>query len=167
MRIIAIDPSINTIGTAVWTDGELETHTIRTRLPAKGPVGEKKVALAKQLSILLSSRLIGGVAVADALIIEYPNFQTSTRGLIAAQMGYTLDLAFVAGFVASQIPHKLLLLPTPNGWKGQQRKEIVGQRFTNWTGIDYRKVSDHEYEAAMMCHWAIRTGKVTVSLPSG
>lgn len=146
MRIVAVDPSINTIGVAIWHDGDLETRVHRT-------LHGEKVQLVRTLPIYLS--WITGEF--DALVVEYPNFQTSTRGKIAAQKGYTLDLAFVAGFVASQIHAKRYFFPTPNQWKGQTPKDIVGRRFTEWCGYDYHDLTDHEFEAAMMCEWCLRT----------
>lgn len=150
MKIIAVDPSINTIGVAVWIDGTLETRCIHT-------TGGKKESLVRTLPLYFLELGKDNVDRADALVIEYPNFQTSTRGKIAAQMGYTLDLAFVVGFVARQIPAKENFFPTPNQWKGQCPKEVIGRRFTDWTGMDYNTVTDHEYEAAMMIEWLIRT----------
>lgn len=150
MIIVAIDPSINTIGSAIWIDGEIETRCIRT-------LQGGKAHLVKTLPIYLlwiTEKLKGERA--DCLVVEYPNFQASTRGKIAAQQGYTLDLAFVAGFVAQQIPARVTFFPTPMKWKGQTPKDVVGRRFTEWTGVDYHTLTDHEFEAVMMIHWALK-----------
>lgn len=89
----------------------------------------------------------------DVGIIEYPNFQTSTRGLISAQRGYTFELAFIAGALYGTNPGATWFMPTPVEWKGQQPKEAVGKKFGKWQGVDYRTIPDHAYEAAMMIKW--------------
>ncbi len=145
MKYIAIDPSINNIGVAIMNDGDLTTRTL-------SPTEKGKDYLMSFLRVAFRN------VQCDVLICEYPNFQTSQRGIIAAQQGYTLNLAFVCGFVAAIIDAKKVVMATPTEWKGQTPKHIIGARYTQWTGEDFNEISDHEYEAAMMIEWYIRTG---------
>lgn len=146
MRILGIDPSVNNIGVALWEDGNIVTRTWHP------PFKEKEFLLAYLPAIvkdLLRERPI------DHLVVEYPSFHTSTKGKIAAQKGYTLDLAFVAGLIASLVKAKHTCFPTPMDWKGQTPKDIVGVRFHQWSG--YHLTNDHEFEAAMMIKYVLKS----------
>lgn len=143
MKILAIDPSIHHIGVACWEEDQLRTYDLTFKQGAK-----------TMLNITLRHAIQPLIDFApDVLICEYPNFQQSVKGKIAAQQGYVADLAFVVGFIVALIPTKRVFLPTPNQWKGQMGKDIVGQRFQRWTGINYHTLSDHQYEAGYMIKW--------------
>ncbi len=92
------------------------------------------------------------------MVIEYPEWQASERGIIAAQKGYTLDLAFVVGYLCGSlgIPASKCHTPTPNGWKGNLPKKAVGLRFERRFLASAKEVSDHEFEAAMMIDWLLK-----------
>ena len=94
--------------------------------------------------------------VVDVLVIEYPNWQGSAKGLIAMQMGYTLDLAFMAGAMASSfgVMPENLYLPTPMQWKGNMPKTATVHRVQKEFGI--LQISEHEFDAVGMIQW-VRT----------
>lgn len=149
MKILAIDPSIHNIGVACWEDENLTTYDLSFKQGAKKMLNTN---LRHALQPLIDFQ-------PDVLICEYPNFQQSVKGKIAAQQGYVADLAFVVGFIVAliSVKGKNLYLPTPNQWKGQTPKDVIGQRYTKWTGQDYHTLSDHQYEAAMMIKWHFDT----------
>lgn len=153
MKIIGIDPSLNHIGIA-WKIDDCQVQTKQldfTNLDFKDKT-ERLIHVGTCLVRTLKSYALTN---ADVGVIEYPNFQTSERGKIAATQGYTLDLAFICGYVLSAMPNTRWFTPTPVQWKGGQPKEAIGIKFTRWTGIDYHTLSDHQFEASMMIKWGL------------
>jgi len=151
MKIIGIDPSLNHIGLA-WFDTEkdIRVNTLEVEPPFNPDPVARRIFAAQRLFVKIQTV---GFENADVAIIEYPNFQTSERGKIAAQEGHTFDLAFIAGAISGRMRTTRWFMPTPVQWKGNRSKEAMGVRFTEWTGLDYHKISDHRYEAAMMIKW--------------
>lgn len=147
MNHIAIDPSVNNIGVASYYQeggkGMVSTHVLNPPKEPKDCIHYLRV-------------MLGRLGKTDELIVEYPTFFASTKGRVAAQQGYTIDLGFIVGLCCAIIPAKRIRLPTPMQWKGNTPKEIVGKRYTEWTGVNYKTITDHEYEAAMMIYWSIK-----------
>lgn len=150
MKIVAIDPSVNNVGIAKWDTekSELSTalyHPIKT---------DGIVHIGNQLAMYCKMLRY----IPDILILECPTFMGSTKGKIAAQKGYTIDLAFIVGYLAAsfRLYHHQVFLPTPMEWKGNLPKEAVGIRFQKVYGLDHKSVSDHEFEAAMMIDWYLK-----------
>ena len=156
---IAIDPSVNNIGVAyvreqgkrpMWFEFNPE-HQGATR-------GEWRAELQSRAFQTITRLKMMGLYDTNYGVIEYPNFQHSARGHIAAQKGYIMDLAFVAGVIVSAMPNTQWFLPTPSQWKGQQSKIAIGAKFTRWTGVRHESTSDHCYEAVMMLKWMFDVG---------
>jgi len=145
---IAIDPSIRHIGIA-YKVGEARVQWTQVNfIPRKGETKAQELVRCCQ-SIMTKIRVFG-LQNAIAGFIEYPNFQMSDRGQIAAMKGYTIDLGYVCGFLCAAMPKTVWTLETPAEWKGNQPKEAIGHKFTQWSGVDYREVSDHCFESTMM-----------------
>lgn len=151
-KIVAIDPSLNNIGIA-WTIDSGQNLHWQAFHPLYLPKVDKATRLEWVGHSLVKKLEQLRITDADILVIEYPNFQTSVRGAIAAEKGYTIDLGFLAGYLTRAFSSADVYMPTPIEWKGQQPKEAIGKKFTKWTGVDYNTVSDHEYEAVMMIKW--------------
>jgi hypothetical protein len=151
MKIIGIDPSINNIGIS-WLNTETEEIKWHEINPPKdsGNYGSRRRMVGR---FLCNNLTILNLTDANVGIIEYPNFQVSQRGKIAAEQGFTLDLAYLSGVVATFMPKTRWLMPTPIQWKGTQPKHAIGVKFGVWTGEDHTQVSDHCFEAAMMIKW--------------
>lgn len=153
MNIVAIDPSVNNVGIAKWdhVNKKLSTdlyHPVKTQGIVS--VSSQIVTFCKMLQY-----------IPDILILEYPTFQGSTKGKIAAQKGFTIDLAFIVGYLAAsfKLYRNQIFIPTPMEWKGNLPKEAVGHRFEKVYGIRADSVSDHEFEAAMMIDWYLKKKK--------
>lgn len=150
MKFLAVDPSINNVGLAYYNS---DTQVVRTRIfhPPKldlAPMG------ASILRFIFISFLQGEKV--DKLIVEYPNFQGSTKGLIAMQQGYTLDLAYICGVLAGgmQLASADVMLPTPLEWKGNQPKAATELRVQRWFGT--LQISEHEYDALGLLLYAMK-----------
>lgn len=111
---------------------------------------KRNLAIGK---IVMNKLRLLGWHKAEVGIIEYPSFQSSTKGKIAAMQGYTFGLAWVAGYIMAHMPETEWYLPTPIEWKGTQNKDAMAVKFTYWTGLPSRFYSDHQYEAALMLKW--------------
>lgn len=98
----------------------------------------------------------------DIIITEKPSFMSSAKGQIAAQQGYTLDLAFLNGYIISYF-RKTLYIPkiiqyTPQQWKGQVPKSATLAKFKReFPQINADKLTDHEIDARMMIHHYLTT----------
>jgi len=145
---IAIDPSKRNIGIA-YKIGDMPIQWAQVNFaPCEGE--SRASELGRCCKSIMSKIRMLGLQNANAGFIEYPNFQMSERGQIAAQKGYTIDLGFVCGYIMGQMPKTVWTLETPIQWKGTQPKEAIGIKFTQWLGVNYETVSDHCFEAAMM-----------------
>lgn len=160
MKILGLDPSVNNVGLALW-DSELnilQTDVFHPRRSKDTPMPEIGTQIVRHI---LTTFLQGEKDIQYA-VMEFPQWENSTRGAIAMQQGYTLDLAYIVGHVAGVLTCNLRLAatkiftPTPMEWKKNLPKDAVGLRFQKRYGVSPSEVSDHEFEAAMMIDWAIK-----------
>lgn len=158
MRILAVDPSVNNVGLALY-DTEtkrLQTHTHHppNRKGKGGETQEMSHMMAGVFRFIYISLLQGKKI--DKLVVEYPNWQGSERGLIAAQQGYTLDLAFIAGHLASSfgLTPSNIYLPTPSQWKGNAPKAATQARVQRMFGT--LQIDEHAYDAVGMIMWLMK-----------
>lgn len=88
----------------------------------------------------------------DTLVCEWPSFYDSARGQIAAQQGYTINLAGIAMYIAGwfHIPHQRLFLYTAPNWKGTVKKEATARRFYRLFGLNSVTVDHNAVDATMM-----------------
>lgn len=91
----------------------------------------------------------------DTLVIEWPTFYASDKGAIAAQQGYTINLAGIAMYVAGyfQIDFRRLFLYTAPAWKGTVKKAITARRFFKLFDVSEMKLDHDTIDAAMMLVW--------------
>ncbi len=88
----------------------------------------------------------------DILVVEWPTFYAGTKGQIAAQQGYTINLAGIAMYVAGYFHvdfRKLFLYTAPN-WKGTVKKAVTARRFFRMFGMSELKVDHNAIDACMM-----------------
>lgn len=155
MLLLAIDPSVNNVGLAVYdtTTNKLKTRLLHPSRDFKG-AAESQSMLHLSISVLrtILIEFLQGRKI-DKLVIEYPNWQGSTKGLIAMQKGYTLDLAFLGGVLASgfNLACANVYTPTPLGWKGNAPKSATEHRVQKEFGM--LQISEHEYDAIGMIQW--------------
>jgi hypothetical protein len=125
MRFLAIDPSMNRIGWAVYdTDASTDFNYLANwNFGFRCPPGQGKVEK------LIDIKSFFAKSQADHLICEVPAFFDSEKGRIAAKLGYTNDLTLVIGTIYGSIPDTKLFLYTPQQWKGSTPKEITLIRF--------------------------------------
>lgn len=157
MNILAIDPSVNNVGIAWYSTEEKKLSTKLYHPPKR----LTQVAIAIQ--IIKAIQLLH--APIDVIIMEYPQYEGSARGAIASQKGYTLDLAFLCGFIGGffDLGSAKTLMPTPREWKGNRPKTAtefeVLKEFPHLTN----EVSEHEIDAVGMILWFLRTGNQKIS----
>lgn len=86
------------------------------------------------------------------LVCEWPTFYDSAKGQIAAQQGYTINLAGIAMFIAGwfHVTHQRLCLYTAPDWKGTVKKAVTARRFFKLFGLDEMKVDHNAIDACMM-----------------
>lgn len=149
--ILAIDPSIRTLGWAIrgFPISTTETGTIR-------PKRRELPYVLEEITKLLNRDVTCGEKP-DILIVEYPQFfASSERGAVAAVDGTTLGLAAIAGHLQGywQLPANHVFHYTPSEWKGQIPKEGMLYRFKKLYG--YAAPNDHEAEAALLLDYHLK-----------
>lgn len=156
MIVMGVDPSVNNIGLALFdTDTQkLSLDEFHPKRNSQTPIALVGVQIARHILIAF----LQGRKRPDKIIMEYPEFQGSERGLIAAQRGYTLDLAFIVGYLAGSlgIAASSVYTPTPSEWKYNLPKKAVGLRFERRFLVSTKGISDHKFEAAMMIDWYLK-----------
>lgn len=157
--ILAVDPSIRNVGWAIhiydkerkisdWNGGCLSF-----------PEDQSIQSLSFNVCMLLDGLLkkygyFSEPTLPSVLIVEKATFMSGTKGHIAAQKGYTLDLAFIAGYIVSHFRvnrfHPVIKLYTPQDWKGNVPKSATLAKYKRYfPGIKPPK-TDHEVDAKMM-----------------
>lgn len=86
------------------------------------------------------------------LVCEWPTYYASAKGQIAAQEGYTINLAGIAMYIAGffQVDFRRLFLYTAPDWKGTVKKAVTARRFFRMFNIDEMKVDHNAIDACMM-----------------
>lgn len=153
MRILALDPSVNFVGWALfdskqkkeskqwnWGTINLEGHNYQMRL----------VHLVQEIN-----QLVGEV---DQLVTEWPTFFSSQKGQVAAHQSYTIDLAGVCAYLAGAmgLNHRQWHLATATTWKGSVPKYVTAKRFFRIFGSRISDISEHAIDAAMLLHWWLK-----------
>lgn len=97
----------------------------------------------------------------DTLICEWPMFYDSGRGHVAAQQGYTINLAGIAMYIAGwfHIPHQRLFLYTAPQWKGTVSKAITQRRFFRMFGLADTQVDHNAIDAVMLLVYHLKEKK--------
>ena len=86
------------------------------------------------------------------LLIEWPMFYESTKGQIAAQQSYTINLACVGAYVAGffALPVDRIRLITAPQWKGNASKAVTARRFFRRFDVNSLHVDHNAVDACMM-----------------
>lgn len=141
MKLLSLDPSVNDVGWA-YHDTELNEWEGGS-IHLKG--GNLHLRCAEICTHL--NRFIP-----DQFIYEKPTFMASIKGRVAAQKGYTIDLAFICGYVAARFgvnPFDIIGY-TPNQWKGNVPKRATEAKYYRHFSRTGSPPSDHEVDATML-----------------
>lgn len=88
----------------------------------------------------------------DTLVVEWPTYYSGARGQIAAQKGYTINLAGIGMYIAGYFQvdfHRLFLYTAPD-WKGTVKKAVTARRFFRLFGLSEMKIDHDTIDAVMM-----------------
>lgn len=91
----------------------------------------------------------------DILVCEWPTFYAGQKGQIAAQQGYTINLAGIAMYIVGyfQVHYRNLFLYTAPDWKGTVKKTVTAHRFFKMFGENSMRVDHNAIDACMMLVW--------------
>lgn len=132
---IAIDPSINNLGLAVFKNKTLIEHKLLK--PSKGlrkaHYLDKCRDLVEQITSIHSKFSKKGKT---KLVTEIPMHfgSTAERGFLARESGSVYKLTFICGMIYNIA--KDVQAYEPREWKGQMPKDVVGKRLQ----LDYPKL---------------------------
>lgn len=152
MRFLSVDPSVNDVGLAFFNS---ETDKLRTWTFRPLRNGRNTTNIAIQILRFILTVCLQGEKRPDYLVMEHPQWENSDRGHKAAAKGYTLDLAYLIGFIGGSmgLAGNKIHTPTPREWKGNMPKSATEHRVKARFGP--MKVTDHEFDAAGLILWLI------------
>lgn len=161
MRVLSLDPSVNTTGWAIYSP----LQKTRKRAWQWGTIKMEGYSLEMRIMSLCQSldQLAcpeGGKAepFPEFLVTEKPTFFSSERGQVAAHMNYTINLAAINYFVAGwfRIDHRHHFAITATQWKGAISKVVTAKRFfREFPKVEPLSLSEHAVDAVMLCRWAV------------
>ena len=152
MKILSLDVSVNNVGWAVF-----DTKKQGKEKWSWGTYTLEGFNYDMRLTDLKDRIIEEGHKDAEHLVIEWPMFYQSTKGMIAAHNNYTIDLAGVCMYIAGwlRLDHRHYHRITASKWKGQVPKAITARKFFKHFGIPLGKVSEHAIDATMMLKFFI------------
>jgi Holliday junction resolvasome RuvABC endonuclease subunit len=123
--VIAIDPSINNCGLAVFKNKELKRYELlHPTVKKKSHYLEKARSMAQKIEEVYDYYEDRG---RTKLVTEIPqHFGASERGFLSRESGSMLKLSFLAGMIYNIAPDTITY--EPNEWKGQLPKCVVRNR---------------------------------------
>lgn len=147
-RILAIDPSVNSLGWAL-----LDVVPGRQRTWKWGlikPEGHNFVQKLNDICGMISLEC----GHFDELVVEWPTFFNNARGHTAAVQGYTINLAAICAYIGGYFhiePNRFFLL-TATEWKGSVSKQVTMRRFLKRFGTKWFSLDHNVVDAIMLLH---------------
>jgi hypothetical protein len=156
--LIAIDPSLNSMGWAYWNEKRL--RSVEPLVPSAvgllhAPRGGELAARSLWLCDALSRELnLTAEGARYNFVCEYPAYHGSPLGW---QTGDLQKLTFLVGVFAGYFKHARTFVPvTPNTWKGQMSKAVVIRRLTKRFGPGAtREWQKDEWDAVGIGLWRL------------
>lgn len=168
MKIFSLDPSVNNCGWAVIEKLYRKDKVIKTD-KAQWRYGNWKLqghSFSAKLQEIVEYIIleVDGLSEdeGDWLLLEWPAYFGSHKGQIAAQMGHTLTLAGIDGYVAGyfRLPWQNFHFITANQWKGSVTKNITFMRFCRVMNVKPFKIDHNAVDAFMMLHAFCKDRKI-------
>lgn len=163
LRVLAIDPSTNDVGWCFFTRDIVKSEAL---VPGSLVANEYETGwqwgvchlsgwnLLQRCKDLVHQLYEQDLPLEELthLIIEWPMFYESTKGQIAAQEGYTINLAAVGCYLAGwlRIDVDQIELITAPKWKGNASKNMTARRFFRKFNLDPLQQVDHNAVDATM-----------------
>jgi len=172
MKIISIDPSTRNTGWAVIEGLKRDKHDVWDDSEARWRYGNW-IINAHSLQAKFQEHAEYMIMEFDInpeedwLVLEWPAYFGSEKGQVAAQLGYTLNLAGIVGYCSGyfRLPWQQVHLITAVQWKGSVSKEITKMRFFRAQGI--KKIFDVDHnavDAVMLLFEFCKRKKITFRL---
>lgn len=150
--VLAIDPSINNCGIAIFKLGKLTNYKL---LHPSAEVDSTDY-LAKSKSIFNTIRKIVEIKSIDRIVLEIPT-HWGTSGYQARESGSIYKVTFVCGMIYSL---DNVVTVTPHMWKGQLPKDVMKRRYIlKYPDLDIAGMDHNILDAIGIGHWYTK-GKV-------
>lgn len=137
--ILAVDPSINSCGYAVFENNQI-SPILYNIISSKSLNTQDFEYIAKSRAMFEKVRTIQSQFKDCKIILEVPEYRKSAY--IARESDAIVKLSFVCGMISSleNVHHY-----TPSQWKGQVPKEVMRKRLANYiTDIDIMHIKQHD-----------------------
>lgn len=151
-KALSIDCSVNTVGFAtlqISYDEQEKQKAFDWQYGMWRLEGDSLLARCLDLCMYVQQ---SGNADFSHLIIEWPMFYESTKGQIAAEQSYTINLAAIGAYLAGffHTPLERVKLVTAPQWKGNASKDVTARRFFRRFGVNHLHVDHNAIDACMM-----------------
>jgi len=138
VRLMAIDPGLNSLGWAIWEANNRSDMPDRVGLlhaPRKLSLPDRSLFLAEALDALLPEE------EECEVVSEYPAYHGRVKGW---DSGDLQKLVFLVGFLAGYFFRFHFTPVTPGEWKGQLPKDVVIRRLQKRLGKSATKHFDKD-----------------------
>ena len=143
--IMALDPSINFCGCAIFSEQKKKLLSYILITPDKSTKDEW---LMKARSVFEQVR--ESSTSVEKIVIEIPE-HWGNAGYLARESGALFKVTFLAGMICSL---DNVITVTPSGWKGQLPKDVMRRRFIKYyPDIDIEKMNHNILDAIGIGHW--------------
>jgi hypothetical protein len=173
VKIVSIDPSINNVGWALVDGLTRDEHGVWDDSNTSWRWGDWKIgsnSLSYKLREIAEWMIVefdGLDSDEDWLVLEYPAYFGSAKGQVAAQMGHTLGLATIDGYLPGffRLPSGSFHFVTANQWKGNLSKEMTRKRFFHRLGVKQIYAVNHNaVDAVMLLHEFAKRRQITFKI---
>lgn len=142
--IIAVDPSINTCGFAIFVGGKLHKYELIRPKATSEDFVEKGRSVFWQIRQKLTK------VTNYIIVLEMPEYW-KVAGYAARESGSFFKLAVVVGMIAT-LPNVVVV--TPSQWKGQMTKEVTKNRLQRkYTDIEFDNMDNNIVDAIGIGDW--------------
>lgn len=153
MTLLSIDPSVHNVGWALFNT-KAKNQATAWQFGTWHPTGFNLEMKITDVIQTIDSQ----IGEFDFLCTERPAFFSSERGQIAAHMNYTIDLAYINGYLAGWFrkDHRRHFGITANQWKGTINKTITGRRFfRSFPHVKPSSLDEHAIDAIMLARFCV------------
>lgn len=153
MKILAVDPSINFAGYAIYNGTKLNSYGL---LNPKMDKTFNEEYIDKSFSIFSQLKKLYKKEKIDKVILEIPE-HFGVSGYMARESGSIFKLTFLCGMICSL---KEVITTPPRGWKGQLPKHVMRNRFIKkFPQLDIENINHNVLDAIAIGLWHVTKEK--------
>jgi hypothetical protein len=157
MILMAIDPSINNLGVAIFAGKKL----VGAELLHPEKIYKSEEHYVRSYSLFLQNKQYIKDFEVEKIICELPEYW-AVGGYAARESGAIFKLTFICGMIYTLFSKDFVVeFVVPRAWKGQLPKDVVRYRLTShyvkktkdYTSDEWEKLDHNVVDAIGVGHW--------------